>query len=499
MKNRISREITVISSLLWNASGSVWSGVLLLLVTPVYLSKLGFGGYGIVGIWLSLQMLMGLFDFGLGATLTKRFAQAVENNKIISRQNYLKTFEIIYLFISFSIFILFFVSSKWIVTEWFNFSAENDEDMTLVFRLMGLSLALQFPFNLFFGGLNGLQLHKKMNLVQAGSNTLRYSLGLLVLLWSPSLTDFFISQAIASLIIIISLRKISWDAILDPLENKPIFNKGCLKESWKFSAGMGLNSFVAVLLGSMDKIILAKLVSPIEFGQYALAFTAAGCLQIGIQPFYRVYFPRYSSLFAEKKYDDLKREYFEGCTLLAKFILPVMAVGCFLSPQIFFCWTGESDTTLVNIFRWLLIGIGLSGIGWLPAGLQQAQGLTKLHIYMMFFALIVGALIMIFMVDLYGVIGGVSLWITHGVIEVTVGLWLMHKFILKGELLSWYRKVFIRPLIVSLVFSYVSFLLFPDGQMSRVFSGLWVFVTITLLLCIVMGSELGRILRINRA
>lgn len=495
LKARNSIENKVAASLLWNASGAIWSGVLLLLVTPVYLSVLGFGGYGIVSIWLSLQMLIGLFDFGLGTTLTKRFAQVIDSNKNLVRQNYLKTYEMVYLIISILIFLLFFFGSEWIVIQWFNLPLGSNEDMVLVFRLMGLGLALQFPFNLFFGALNGLQLHRHMNMAQVGSNTLRYLLGLLVLLWSPSLVYFFLAQALASLIVIISLRRITWNAISSSAVERPVFKIAHIKESWKFSAGMGLNSIVAVLLGSADKIILAKLVSPIEFGQYALAFTAAGCLQIGIQPFYRVFFPRFSGLFSLKKYSELKQEYFNSCSVLAKFIFPVIAVGCFFSPQIFFCWTGNNDHTLVNIFRWLLIGVGLSGIGWLPAGFQQAQGLTKLHIYMMLLALVVGLVLMILLVNIYGVIGGVSLWVTHGVLEVTLSLWLMHKFMLKGELISWYRKVFVGPLILSFIITYISFLFYPHEQTSRFFSGLWVFVTFASVLSIVMRSELGKVLR----
>lgn len=492
MNSQIIGKNIVIKNLLWNASGSIWSGILLLLVTPIYLSKLGFSGYGIIGIWLSLQMLIGLLDFGLSTTITKQFTRVSENGTNLERSLYLKTFETIYFFISVLVFLLFYVAAEKIAYLLFNVPTYGDENIVLIIRLMGLSLALQFPFTLFFGSLNGLQLHKKMNLVQVGSSTLRYSLGLIALMWSPTLSSFFIAQTLASLMILIFLRQIVWNAISVPIGFTPIFKIEFLKKTWKFTVWMGLNSVAAVVLGGIDKIILAKLVLPSQLGQYAIVFTAAGCLQIGIQAFYRVYFPRYSQLFSLKKYKELKIEYFDSCILLAKVIVPVIVVGCFFAPQIFISWIGIDDPILANIFRWLLLGLGLSGIGWLPAGFQQAHGWAKLHVYMMLFALILGSILMIWMVNLYGVIGGVSLWVTHGVVEVTLGLWLMHKVLLKGDLFSWYRQVFMGPLILSLLIATPSFLLFPDEEKGRFFCGFWVFCTLIISLCISTWSELKR-------
>src|SRR5258707_41099 len=58
----------------WNVLGGGWAGVLVVLCTPFYVSRLGLEGYGIVGLWLVMQVMMGLLDVGMGATVVKAFA-----------------------------------------------------------------------------------------------------------------------------------------------------------------------------------------------------------------------------------------------------------------------------------------------------------------------------------------------------------------------------------------------------------------------------------------
>jgi len=69
-----------------------------------------------------------------------------------------------------------------------------------------------------------------------------------------------------------------------------------------------------------------------ELGKYAVAFTATGLLQLGIQPFYRAFFPRYAELVASGDTKGLQDEYFRSCGLAAAVIIPCAVVAGLFAP-----------------------------------------------------------------------------------------------------------------------------------------------------------------------
>src|SRR5439155_1003263 len=83
------------------------------------------------------------------------------------------------------------------------------------------------------------------------------------------------------------------------------------------------------------------------------------------------------------------------------------------------------------------IGITCAGLMWLPAAFQQAHGWTRLHASMIAGALVVGAPIMVWAIRTVGTVGATTIWVLHGVSIITMGLWLMHRRLLIGEMVTW--------------------------------------------------------------
>jgi O-antigen/teichoic acid export membrane protein len=423
---------------------------------------LGVDGYAIISFWVMLQLMLGLLDFGVGPTIIREFSVSnlLANSSRI--KSLLKSLEVIYGFGSLLICLFFIISANWLASSWLNIDPDQQERISNVIRVMGISLGLQFPYSLYINGMLGFQMHRKMNYFQILGNSLRYGLGVVVLLWKPDLFWFFVAQVLVSFAIIFLIRRNIWAMICFDSWGSLKLNFEILNEIKKFTLAMGINSILAVLIASSDRLILSKMETAYEFGTYALAFTAAGLLQLGIQPFYRVYFPRFSELSIRHDIISLRYEYFKSCELLAAVLIPLTLVGLFFSNEILSGWLGEAyPTSSAKIFQLLLIGICFSGLGWLPAALQQSQGATKLHIYMMLIALVVGIPLTIYSIFLFGAIGATVIWITHGVIEITIGLWLMHKKFFVGDLFKWYRNVIFPPLLIGLFIVLLSKFLLP--------------------------------------
>ena len=64
-----------LKNIFWNLVGGIIAGVSIILITPLYIKLLGVDGYGILSLWLVFQVMLGLFDFGMGPTIVKEFSK----------------------------------------------------------------------------------------------------------------------------------------------------------------------------------------------------------------------------------------------------------------------------------------------------------------------------------------------------------------------------------------------------------------------------------------
>lgn len=436
----------------------------MVLATPWYVAKLGLDGYGLVGLWLVLQVMMGLLDAGMGATVVRAFAGAVADREGKQfKRDVLRTLEVCYAGGAVLLAAGLALGAGWVAEHWLKSDALPSEQLAWTLRLMALALACQFPASLYSNGLAGLQEHGRMNGLQMTGNALRYGGGVAILFWKADLLWFFAVQAAVALLQTIATRQHLWMRLRDAERSPAAFNSAILRRLWRFSAGMAATAIAAVLMANADRIALSALLPTTELGKYSVAYTATGLLQLGIQPFYRAFFPRYSELIAANDGERLRHEYFRSCRLLAGLIIPLGITGCAFAPSLLFAWLGSTDATIVLVFRWLLIGITCAGLMWLPAAFQQANGWTRLHASMIGGALLVGAPVMVFAIRSVGTVGATAVWVLHGVSGLTLGLWLMHRRLLVGRLLEWYRTVLVPPLLVTVPLVALATWQMPDG------------------------------------
>lgn len=462
-------------NVVWNLGGGIWAGLLIVLVTPWYVSRLGLDGYGVLSLWLMMQVLMGLLDMGMGATLIREFAASRSDASGLEfRRDLLRTLEIVYWAAATALALMLVLGAQWLADDWLK--SDSDANVGTALRVMAVALGLQFPCAVYSNGLAGLQAQGRMNALQIAGNSLRYGSGALALWWRADLAWFFAVQAVVAAGQTFVTRATVRGMIAGGMTSSPSFRVQILERLWRYSLGMGLTSVTAVLLANADRIALSALVPTTELGKYAVAFTATGLLQLGIQPFYRAFFPRYSQLAAMGDQRQLRDEYFRSCRVTAIVIIPIAVVGGVFAPQLFQAWLGSSDDATIEVFRWLLAGITCSGLMWLPAALQQAQGWTRLHTAMITGALVLGAPVMIWAIKTHGIVGASVVWVLHGISGITLELWLMHRRLLVGELRAWYRTVLAQPLFIAIpVVGLSKWMMPPD--LSAWVGPLWASVT----------------------
>lgn len=438
------------ANIIANFAGNGWSALIGILFVPIYLKYIGPEGYGLIGIFSSLQLVLSLMDGGLSTTLNKEMSRlSVLPGKEQQMHNLVKTLGTVYWFMAFVAGVIALGLSPFLARYWVQPKDLSVQTITYAFLLLSISLTFQLPINFYTGGLQGLQRQVILNTIRIIFTTVKSVGALLVLLFvSNSILAFFGWILLVTILQAISMKYILWDC-LPKTTSKPIFDKQELKKIWRFAAGIAGISLTTILLTQVDKIILSKMLSLEQFGYYTISCTLGFMIYQIASPLTQSYFPKFSNLISLNKTDELKNLYHQGCQMISVLVLPATFILVFFSKELIFIWT-KNLTTAEN--TWMItaiyaLGTGLNGLMNIPYVLTLSYGWTKLGFYQNIFFLILMIPLTIFLALKYGAVGGAVSWAIINTLYFFITPHLIHKKILKGEVVNWYWKDSLKPLL----------------------------------------------------
>ena len=438
------------ANIIANFAGNGWSALIGILFVPIYLKYIGPEGYGLIGIFSSLQLVLSLMDGGLSITLNKEMSRlSVLPGKEQQMHNLAKTLGTVYWFMAFVAGVIALGLSPFLARYWVQPKDLSVQTITYAFLLLSISLTFQLPINFYTGGLQGLQRQVILNTIRIIFTTVKSVGALLVLLFvSNSILAFFGWILLVTILQAISMKYILWDC-LPKTTSKPIFDKQELKKIWRFAAGIAGISLTTILLTQVDKIILSKMLSLEQFGYYTISCTLGFMIYQIASPLTQSYFPKFSNLISLNKTDELKNLYHQGCQMISVLVLPATFILVFFSKELIFIWT-KNLTTAEN--TWMItaiyaLGTGLNGLMNIPYVLTLSYGWTKLGFYQNIFFLILMIPLTIFLALKYGAVGGAVSWAIINTLYFFITPHLIHKKILKGEVVNWYWKDSLKPLL----------------------------------------------------
>jgi O-antigen/teichoic acid export membrane protein len=462
-------------SLSWNLLGGVWSGVLVLVATPVLVNGYGIDRFGLIGLWITLQVVLGLVDLGLSSTLGRHLARSVHpSSDQEAPRDVLTTFETVTWLISgFLLSVAIYVGTS-SGNTWLQSVSIPQSEMTVCLGLLLAALALQFPSILYSGGLAGVSRHRELNIVQISVNSVRWIGGAALAVEGAPLYAYFCLQSFVSLVQSVALRTALRAA--SGLRQRGSFSASVLRQHAAFAVGMAGTSSLAVVIANADRLLISSAYTTADVGRYSVAFIGCSVIQMLLTPFYRVYFPRFSALVAAGDERGLRDEYASSGRWLSCVVLPTTLCLCMFSEEVLMVWIGEKDPAAAAVLGALALGVGAAALSWLQGALQQAHGVTSLHLRMLAMAVVVGLPASVYCMAEFGIVGATALWVVHGLVSVTIEPCLMHRRFLRGQLVPWYRAALLVPLASSAAVIIPSRLLMPDGLSRWLVAG-WLVLT----------------------
>lgn len=446
-----------------NFAGKFVAAFLGIVFVPIYLRYLSVEVYGIIGFFTSIQAFLFLLDGGISPTLNRETARlSAFPEKVRELRDLSRTLEILCWAIASAACLIALLVSPLAAKYWLVSENIPSETIRQALMIMSVALAFQWTAGFYTGGLHGLQEQKLQNVIHIIWFVLRSFGAFFVLAYvSPTIEAFLIWQLVTTALYCFLLAVFFWRK-LPRTTAKPRFNSALLKEVWRYAAGMAGTSVVVLILTQTDKLILSKMLTLENFGYYSLAVTLAG-MGIGmiVGSISTVYFPQFSQLVAQDKILEMRELYHRACQVMSFFLIPTVCLLAVFSYEILLIWTQKpeiAENTFI-LLTLVAVGTGLNGLMHLPYYAQLAFGITKIGFWQNVIAIIFLVPFMIYATFYYGAVGGALSWVILNFSYTTLGLLVMHRMILQGELKKWYSIDVGLPLILAVIINVAAYFL----------------------------------------
>jgi O-antigen/teichoic acid export membrane protein len=435
--NFLGRVITILTSIAF---------------VPVYIKYLGIEAYGVIGFFVTIQTILNLLDFGMGATVNREMATlSVSTERGKELLDTKKTFEYIYWIASAVALITVLAASGFIAHRWLNKSQLDVSTVNKAIMIMGVSFFFQFPWNMYNSALLGLQKQITPNIISVIIALIKAIGSILILRYvSATLVAFLLFQTVCIMLQTISAALyLKW--VLRMKDLKAQFSKAVLKKNWRFSVGLFFTSILIVMLTQVDKLLLSTLVPLHLFGYYVLAGNVSSNLEALILPIQTAYFPRLTQLNALGDEEGLKQKFHQGSQLIALLVIPVGTVLFFLSKQVLFVWTG--DLTIADsaylLLSILIFGMMFNTLMTIPYALTIATGWVKFGSRICGIALLFLIPFVFFSTKKYGVTGGAMAWALLNIGFLIFAMQYFFSRLMKTEKSKWYWQTIFLPLLIA--------------------------------------------------
>lgn len=478
-----------------NLASRLYAAGLSFFVLPLYLRLLTPEGYGLVGVFVTLQNVVMLLDLGLSPLMTRELARlsALPDTQQEQR-DLVRTLEIVYWLLGACIGIGIVILAP--VIARYGFHAQKLPQATVIsaVRIIGLVMLFQWPDSFYSSGLQGLQRQVTLNIIRVFTATLQSAGALFVLYFvSRTVGAYFGWMAVVWAVQTALLIGCLWKFLPhNPLPAR--FRRELWQKNARFTRGMTGVALATVLLSQSDKLVVSASLSLTALGYYTLATNLSNLLPLLFAPLYNAVFPRFSQLVALEDEAALSKFYHKSCQMMAVLVLPIAIGGVLFAHELLSLYLRSPETVhqVEPVFRLLLIGVAFNGLVTLPYALQLAYGWTSLAAKKNLLALVVVVPLTWLAVRQWGAIGGCVMCLTTNIGYFLLEIPIMHRRLLRGEMGAWYAQDVFQPLGISLAVVGAARLLFPSHASALVTLACIALTTLAAIACALLSMSWGR-------
>lgn len=397
-----------------------------LLALPWYLGILGPKQFGLIGVMITIQTLLGLLDSGMSQALVREISVRLGAERDPKHQaaELLFGFERIYWVAAFLLSLFTAFLSTLISRYWLNLNGLQvsvGEEAVLGAAAL---FAVQFPGSIYRSMMVAGQVQVTLNIIMSSFVLLRHLGAVVLLLFFPAISTYILWFFVVGLTETMIRRYFAWRC-LSMVQRPRRWSMSVLKENWGIVAGMSVATWVGALTLQMDKIVLSRMAPIEQFGYYMIAASVSGGVLQMIYPLVQAVLPR-----AVQLRDDTSALYALNIRLfigIALVVLTGVMVFVFAGRWLLSLWLADAEAVNVvfPLLAALLVGTALNAfynvgyVNWIA--LDKIRRVMQVNLT----AFLLSLMIMPFLVSLYGVVGAAFGWIVINSIGLILSLeWL---------------------------------------------------------------------------
>ncbi len=388
----------------WNVADVILLPLLMLVVTPYFINKLGADNYGVWMLVNSIMVSIGVINVGIGDAAIKFVSKykALGSKEDISRitnSGFLLTLLLFFAVLIIGLIVALIIGKY----NFFNLTGSliyvTKISIILGGILFGLKQTEQFALSIF----RGFERYDTSSIISMISKFLLLTTQVLIVYMGYSIIQIFIGSTIILAVVVICelvyvKSRFSYISLL------PKTSKVTLKEIFSFSSWSWIQSVLSILVSQADKFVVITLAGPTFLAYYSLASTIGSQIHSLFTAAVSWVFPKISSK-TEKK-EAIAILYYKMQFLIITGGLVVISGLLLFGDIIFKLWLGpETYNNSILLIRIFLFYIFVNLLSIIPHFTLLGANQIKNYTYFVFISVIITISSMLISYHFMGIIG----------------------------------------------------------------------------------------------
>jgi O-antigen/teichoic acid export membrane protein len=359
----VSRNATL------NVLGSVIPMFVTLATVPPYLRLIGDVRFGVLSlVWVFLSYF-GLFEMGLGRATSKYIAELKDDSEA-TREAVFWTALLVNLAVGTLGGAFLWLLAGTTLPFWLKANGTIQVEVARAMPWLAAAVPVATVTSVLVGALEGREKFAVINSQQIGATIAFQLIPLSIAAWVGPRVDWLIAATVAARMAA-NLPLLFVCARHVPLRSVPRIDRKWLRRLFSYGAWITVSGIVGPILTSLDRFVIGVVQGAQAVTYYAIPYNFAFKLLIIPSSLQRALFPRFSA----QRSADAQEMAGRAVLALAGMLTPIVVVAVLLTQPFFRLWVGPTVAArCTRPAEWMLIGVFVNALAFVPYGLLQAQG-----------------------------------------------------------------------------------------------------------------------------
>jgi O-antigen/teichoic acid export membrane protein len=421
----LSSSRTVAKSAMWNLVGRAGPLLVAIFSTPILVRHLGPSRWGVFTIALSLVGIFSIFDLGIGRSLTRAISELIAENRRTEAASLARS-GIAALTVLGTVGGLLMASLAHIwVTRGLHMPDSLHDEVLHALYVLCLSAPVVILSSALWGVIAAFQRFRSANLVNVPIMAMYYIGPIIVLYFYNSLVAVLAVLVACRVVMALCYWRICVHALPELKQARAEFAQ--LKPVLRMGGWMTASNLTWPILTYFDRFIIASVLSAAATGYYSTPFDLVQRFTILPVAIMNTAYPAMAASYRSDP-DNTCALFRRSLVSVTGALFPACLLCVALSHWLLHLWLGAGFALHATVvLRWLGVGILLTSVDSVVAGLLDGIGKASVNAKFSFLEIAVYLPLLAFLVRKTGIEGAAVAWTLRCLVDLTVRLWVAQR------------------------------------------------------------------------